>query len=207
VVWQRGTGQARQVRSQGFLNGCDAAFEGRFDDDNRRNPRAGSRSRKRDRVTVTAPDRADGGIDRPIFVFGTGCCGTTLFFHLLGFHPDLAWFSNYGEHFCRQSWPPLLSRLRDVPGLERLVPLQARYVPRPAECYGILNELTGRLFTAQRRLAAGDATPDITERFRRRVRATLRLQGKSRFAHKHTGFARTRFLRAIFPGAIHPRVP
>lgn len=145
----------------------------------------------------SAPDE----IDRPIFVIGTGRSGTTLFFQLLGFHPDLAWFSTYGNYFYRQTWPALLSRLRDLPGIDRVLPPDARYTPKPTESYGILNEVTDHLFTAHRRLDASDATPEIAERFRRRVLAYLRLQGKPRFANKHTGFARTRFLRAIFPSA------
>ncbi len=159
---------------------------------------------------MTAPERvasrasvrsALDGIDRPIFVIGTGRSGTTLFFQLLGFHPDLAWFSTYGNYFYRRTWPALLSRVRDVPGIDRILPLEARYTPKPTESYGILNDVTQNLFTAERRLDASDATPEIAERFRSRVLAYLRLQGKPRFANKHTGFARTRFLRAIFPSA------
>jgi hypothetical protein len=172
--------------------------------------RAPARERVKEGVAVAAPElgtdraRASGArdpIDRPIFVIGTGRSGTTLFFQLLGFHPDLAWFSTYGNYFYRQTWPALLSRVRDLPGIDRILPPEARYTPKPTESYGILNEVTGQLFTAERRLEASDATPEIAERFRRRVHAYLRLQGKPRFACKHTGFARTRFLRAIFPSA------
>ena len=157
---------------------------------------------------MTAPEAerpgarsASGAIDRPIFVIGTGRSGTTLFFQLLGFHPDLAWFSTYGNYFYRQTWPALLSRVRDLPGVDRVLPLESRYMPKPTEAYGVLNEVTEGLFTAYRRLEAADASPAIQARFRARVAAYLRLQGKPRFANKHTGFARTRFLRAIFPDA------
>jgi len=54
-------------------------------------------------------------IERPIFVIGTGRSGTTLFFHLLALHPDLAWFSNFGNRWYRHAWPALLSRIRDAP--------------------------------------------------------------------------------------------
>jgi hypothetical protein len=154
-----------------------------------------------ERVARLAGVRAPDEIDRPIFVIGTGRSGTTLFFQLLGFHPDLAWFSTYGNYFYRRSWPALLSRLRDLPGIDRVLPPEARFTPKPTESYGILNEVTNHLFTADRRLDASDATPEITERFRQRVLAYLRLQGKPRFANKHTGFARTSFLRTIFPSA------
>ena len=166
--------------------------------------------RKGDEIAVTVPVRvtdgvrascAPGDVHRPIFVIGTGRSGTTLFFQMLCFHPDLAWFSTYGNFLYRSSWPALLSRVRDLPGIDRLMRPDARYAPKPAESYGILDHLTERLFTAPRRLEASDATPLIAERFRERVRAYLRLQGKPRFANKHTGFARTRFIRAIFPDA------
>lgn len=140
-------------------------------------------------------------ITRPIFVIGTGRSGTTLFFHLLALHPELAWFSNFGNRFYRQAWPALLSRVRDLPFVDRIVDLDRRFVPHPSEAYGILDELTGGLFTGERRLSALDASPALRDRFRGRVRDVLRLQGKPRFAHKHTGFGRIGFLRAIFPDA------
>jgi len=140
-------------------------------------------------------------IERPIFVIGTGRSGTTLFFHLLALHPDLAWFSNFGNRWYRHAWPALLSRIRDVPGIDHVVELDRRFMPHPAEAYAILDELSNDLFTSSRRLEARDATPAIRARFRERVESVLRYQGRVRFAHKHTGFARTRFLRAIFPNA------
>lgn len=140
-------------------------------------------------------------IDRPIFVIGTGRSGTTLFFHLLALHPDLAWFSNYGNRWPRHAWPASLSRVRDLPGIDRLVELDRRFMPQPAEAYAILDELTEGAFTSDRRLDDRDVTPGIRVRFRRRVAAVQQFQGRSRFAHKHTGFARARYLRAIFPEA------
>src|SRR5262245_41989498 len=94
--------------------------------------------RKGDEFAVTGPVRvADGGrgapgIDRPIFVIGTGRSGTTLFFQMLGFHPDLAWFSTYGNYLYKRNWPALLSRVRDVPGIDRLLRPDARFTPKPA---------------------------------------------------------------------------
>ncbi|MFO0687939.1 MAG: sulfotransferase [Myxococcota bacterium] len=147
------------------------------------------------------PDIDRDSIDRPIFVIGTGRSGTTLFFHLLAMHPDLAWFSNFGNRWYRHAWPALLSRVRDVPGIDRFVELDRRFMPHPAEAYAILDELTNGAFTSDRRLGAEDVTPEVRDRFRRRVAAVMRYQGRTRFAHKHTGFARTRYLRTIFPDA------
>ncbi len=140
-------------------------------------------------------------IDRPIFVFGTGRSGTTLFFNLLSVHPHFAWFSNYSHLFPRWPGVALLSRLHDLAFADGLIRKDWRITPRPIETYAVLDYVTKSLFTAERLLGPQDAIPEITKRFRRVVTDHLRFQGKKRFIHKHTGFARTRFLDAIFPDA------
>ena len=140
-------------------------------------------------------------IDRPVFVFGTGRSGTTLFFNLLSFHPHFAWFSNYSHLFPRWPGVALLSRLHDLAFADRLIRKSWRIIPMPIETYAVLDDVTKSLFTAERLLGPEDATPEIKKRFRRVVTDYLRFQGKKRFIHKHTGFARTRFLDAIFPDA------
>ncbi len=140
-------------------------------------------------------------IDRPVFVFGTGRSGTTLFFKLLSFHPHFAWFSNYSHLFPRWPGVALLSRLHDLAFADRLIRKSWRITPMPIETYAVLDDVTKSLFTAERLLSPEDVTPEIKNRFRRVVTDYLRFQGKKRFIHKHTGFARTRFLDAIFPDA------
>jgi len=140
-------------------------------------------------------------IDRPVFVFGTGRSGTTLFFNLLSFHPHFAWFSNYSHLFPRWHQVALLARLHDLSFADRLIRKNWRITPRPIETYGVLDDVTNSLFTAGRLLGPEDATPEIEKRFRCVVTDYVRFQGKKRFIHKHTGFARTRFLDAIFPDA------
>ncbi len=140
-------------------------------------------------------------IDRPVFVFGTGRSGTTLLFNLLSFHPHFAWFSNYSHLFPRWPGVALLSRLHDLAFADRLIRKSWRITPMPTETYAVLDDVTKSMFTAERLLGPEDATPEIKKRFRRVVTDYLRFQGKKRFIHKHTGFARTRFLDAIFPDA------
>ncbi len=59
-------------------------------------------------------------IDRPIFLIGTGRCGSSLLYRLLGYHPDVAWLSHYtarfGGHFAA------LQRVHDLPGLQGWLP-------------------------------------------------------------------------------------
>jgi hypothetical protein len=144
---------------------------------------------------------SDRPIDRPIFVFGTGRSGTSLFFDLLAAHPDFAWFSNFTHVFPRVPVVAALSRIHDLPFSERLVSRRTRFVPKPTETYRILNHCTNSRFTENRLLTGEHVTDEARRRFRRMVRLYLALQGKPRFVHKHTGFARVGYLRSIFPDA------
>jgi hypothetical protein len=90
-----------------------------------------------------------------------------------------------------------LPLLRDVTAFS-----EARWVPRPRESYAMLNYCTDSAFTAERMLDASAVDARACRRYRRIVKSYLRFQGKSRFLQKHTGFARTRYLRAIFPDAL-----
>lgn len=140
--------------------------------------------------------------ERPIFLLGTGRCGSSLIFDLLASHPDVGWFSNYTNRFPNHPQLALLSRVHDMPGLRSLRRSSFRYVPRPMEAYETLNALTEQTFTSPRLLTAGDVTQVVHDRFRHSVESNLRWQGKSRFLHKHTGFARSEYLSAIFPDAL-----
>jgi hypothetical protein len=149
-------------------------------------------------------------IDRPIFLIGTGRCGSSLLYRLLGYHPDVAWLSHYtarfGGHFAA------LQRVHDLPGLQGWLPRAtdakgSRLVPQPTEHYGLLRAATDGLFTAPRELRADEATPQAIARLRAMVGAHVAASGKPRFAMKHTGFPRVAYLRAAFPDArfVHVR--
>ena len=43
-------------------------------------------------------------VAKPIFIVGTGRCGSTAFHRLLGAHPQLMWLSGFAEEF-----PPIRS--------------------------------------------------------------------------------------------------
>ncbi len=141
-------------------------------------------------------------IDRPVFIVGTGRSGTSLFFELLSFHPQFAWFSNYSHFYPRLHWIAMLARVHDLPFADRILRKQWRLTPKPTETYRVLDQVTESLFTAPRPLTPAEATEPIRDRFRRIVADYLRFQGKPRFASKHTGFGRIRFLDAIFPDAL-----
>ncbi|MGD9973886.1 MAG: sulfotransferase, partial [Desulfatirhabdiaceae bacterium] len=61
-------------------------------------------------------------VSKPIIIFGTGRCGTTLFQHMFSEHPNLAWMSGL-RHLCPDK--PFLNRmlmkLLEYPLLERIL--------------------------------------------------------------------------------------
>jgi hypothetical protein len=147
------------------------------------------------------PDRAS----RPIFLIGTGRCGSSLLLRLLGGHPDLAWFSHWSARFGASF--AALARVHRLPGGEDWLPNPAsRLVPQPTESYAPLRQATGGLFTAPRELDAAEATPEITARLRAMAHRHVVAQGAERFLMKHTGFPRVAFLRAAFPDATFVHV-
>jgi hypothetical protein len=141
-------------------------------------------------------------IKRPVFIIGTGRSGTTLLYNAFAFHPEFAWFSNIDARYPGNPLLPVLSRFHDIPLLNRLASKTSRYVPRPSEAYSIYNRCTDFVFTSKHLLSAADVTDDTRRRYQQRVETQMKLQGKPRFLQKHTGFARIRYLRAIFPDAL-----
>ena len=147
-------------------------------------------------------------LDRPIFLIGTGRCGSSLLLRLMGYHPDLAWMSHHTSYLPGAGRWGVLARLHRLPGAQALLPRAEghRWVPQPTEHYRRLNEATNGLFTAPRPLTEDDVTPEAAEALRHLVRQHQAAQGSPRFVMKHTGFARIRYLRAVFPDALFVHV-
>lgn len=150
-------------------------------------------------------------VDRPIFLIGTGRCGTTVVFEALSLHEELAWFSNYNDRFPRTEAASLAPRIYQLPLLRRLPRgekpqyLQGtarfnQFLPKPSECYRKWEALCGRKFRRDF-LVATRATPGERSRVLHAVSAALRLQGKTRFAAKVTGPPRIEYLHSLFPDA------
>ncbi len=145
-------------------------------------------------------------INRPVFILGTARSGTTLFLNVLAFHPDFAWFSTFSKRFPGYPSVAFLSRIHDIPMADRLFSKSYRYLPRPAESYSMLNYCTDSVFTAPKMLNASDVTESTRQRYRGIVEDYVEIQGKSRFIQKYVGFARTRYLKNIFPDALFIQV-
>lgn len=139
-------------------------------------------------------------MSRPVFVLGTGRCGSTLVHEVLARHEGTGFVTNLDDLNIRRSsrWQNTVWR-RLPPGVTRKG--GARFAP--TEGYRILAREVGPvLVDPVRDLTSGDATPWLRERMVRFVEdRTSRLDAPV-FLHKFTGWPRTGFLRACFPDAI-----
>lgn len=140
----------------------------------------------------------------PVFVLGTGRCGSTLVHEVLARHEDTGFVTNLDDLGLRTS-----SRRQN--DLWRRLPAEvtrkggARFAP--SEGYRVLSKEVGPLLVDPvRDLTAADATPWLQARMRAFVeRRTSRLDAPV-FLHKLTGWPRVGFLRACFPDAVFVEV-
>lgn len=147
-------------------------------------------------------DPRDPKVDRPIFLIGTGRCGSSLLLQLLGYHPHTAWISHYTAWLPGGGRWAALSRLHALPGLQGLlVDPESRLIPQPTESYRGLAAATDGLFVAPRELSAAELTPEARRRLRELAARHAAAQHRPRFLMKHTGFPRVAYLRAAFPDA------
>ena len=141
-------------------------------------------------------------IDRPIFLIGTGRCGSSLLYRLLTYHPSLTWQSHYTSYLPGGGSWAALHHIHRLPGLSQLLSsAPPKWIPQPTENYRLLNAATDGVFTSPRALTADDMTPQAARRLRAMVTQHLRASGKRRFALKHTGYPRAAYLLAAFPDA------
>ncbi|MFM2161713.1 MAG: hypothetical protein RLZZ383_1225 [Pseudomonadota bacterium] len=140
--------------------------------------------------------------DRPLFLIGTGRCGSSLLLQLLGYHPDVAWMSHYTNRLPGGPWWAALHRIHTMPGWEGWLPrATSPWVPQATEHYRALRRATDGRFTAPHELTAHDCTPADRARLQALASGHVRAQGAKRFLMKHTGFARIDYLLAAFPDA------
>ncbi len=139
-------------------------------------------------------------IDRPIFVIGSGRCGSTALMDLIAYHPAFAWPSQYTARRPGLDRSAILSRIVELPFVGSRSKL-TRFTPKHAENYEQWSRCFAGFAEPFRDLVADDVTPRTRQRFRTTVDRICRYQGKDRFMTKYTGWSRIEFIRAIFPDA------
>ena len=110
----------------------------------------------RDAASEHAEQGADAHIADPLFIIGTGRCGSTVFHDVLAYHPRLTWLSRLTNNYPHKPWVnSSLMRLLSLPGGEAIV----RSKISPLEGYPFWEQLY-RSFTAPYQdLTADDVMP------------------------------------------------
>ncbi|HTL94877.1 MAG TPA: sulfotransferase [Gemmatimonadaceae bacterium] len=133
----------------------------------------------------------------PIFIVGTGRCGSTILYSLLAMHPDLAWIPSHLDLAPSVLLFAATARIWNLPGTDRY--REARFLPKPVEPNRVFEHWVPEYYSEAadpRAVARGRATiVPLLERIRR-------YQGKPRFLGKLVGRpVKITLLRELFPGA------
>lgn len=136
-------------------------------------------------------------VPQPIFIVGTGRCGSTVFHRVLGRHPQLMWLSGFAEEFPhRPAWNRWAVTAMGNPALRAIFGKRIK----PGENYGFWYKHAYGFAEPGRDLLDSDVTP----RVRRQVRTVLSrmlTSRRNRMLVKLTGWSRIGFLNEIFPDA------
>jgi hypothetical protein len=138
-------------------------------------------------------------IEAPIFIVGTGRCGSTFLHRILARHPETGWLSTFNEVLPSQTWLSAFSNLYRSPLPERL--RHARAFPKPFECYRFWEYYLPGFSRRDRPLTPEDVPDQGIFPVRRAVSQVLRAQRRARFVGKVTGWSRIGYLNRIFPDA------
>lgn len=145
-------------------------------------------------------------VERPIFIIGTGRCGLTLAFELLGTHEDVAWFSRWTARFPRSNLAPKIPYLYNRPVIRQLIGLASlvarrQWRPWPTEAYTPFTLSFRGFANPYRPLTALDVDRNAHDGIYNAVLKHVEGQRKRRFIAQVSGWPRIVFLREIFPDA------
>jgi omega-hydroxy-beta-dihydromenaquinone-9 sulfotransferase len=136
-------------------------------------------------------------VTKPIFVFGTGRSGSTIFFDVLARHPQVAWLSQLSRQFPRQYWlNRALLRARSVRWIDSFLDRRLG----PSEAYPFWELLSRGFANPFRDLSASDVTQSAAQQIRRSIQSNT-TSARRRFLAKITGWPRIGFLNQVFPDA------
>jgi hypothetical protein len=136
-------------------------------------------------------------VAQPIFIVGTGRCGSTLFHEMLSFHEHVAWLSpSCQKHPSSPQLNQRNMRLLDVPFVGRY----ARKLIYPVEAYAFWEHHCPGFSEPCRDLTEDDLSVRSAKRVRRALSQVI-AERRPRLLIKITGWPRIGFLQAIYPDA------
>ena len=136
--------------------------------------------------------------DAPIFLVGTGRCGSTIIYSVLAMHSDLAWISSWVGASGGLPSISVFNRIWELPSMDRF--RETRFFPKPAEAMDLFSSMVDNYYAE-----ALDAN-SLTQARERIVPAVDRIrhyQGKRRFVGKLVGRpVKVTLLSKAFPNAF-----
>jgi hypothetical protein len=136
-------------------------------------------------------------VTKPIFIVGTGRCGSTAFHKVLAPHPQLMWLSGFAEEFPdRPAWNRWAVTAVGNPLVRRLLGRRIK----PGENYGFWYTHAYGFAEPGRDLLRTDVTPRVKRQMHKAIEPML-TPSRSRLLVKLTGWSRIGFLNEIFEDA------
>lgn len=133
----------------------------------------------------------------PIFIVGTGRCGSTILYSLLAMHPSLAWIPSYLN--VAPSFPLLaaVTRIWGFPGMDKH--RQMRFLPKAVEPNQVFSHVLADYYSE---VLDKRTIEEAREKIAPLVEKIKRYEGKSRFLAKMVGRpVKVALLREIYPDA------
>jgi len=134
---------------------------------------------------------------KPIFIIGTGRCGSTIFHRIFSHHSQVAWLSwfceKYPENPAINRW---FMRAINIPILGDFLIKKAT----PGEAYELWEPLSRGFSKPFRDLTKDDLTSSSKANIQK-VMEQMLTKKRNRLLIKITGWPRIRFLKEIFPDA------
>jgi hypothetical protein len=138
-----------------------------------------------------------GGVNKPVFIVGTGRCGSTIFHRILAEHSDVAFFTAISDRYpAKLHWHRAVMEWWDAPVLGSLL----RYRLRPGEAWRFWDYYVPGFSKPFRDLRASDVTVHTKAVLYKTFTRTVTRQ-RARLLVKLTGWTRIGFLKEVFPDA------
>jgi LPS sulfotransferase NodH len=136
-------------------------------------------------------------VTKPIFILGTGRCGSTLLHRLLALHPNVMWLSGFCTRYPkRPEWNRWAVSALDFPPLRRLLGRKIR----PGEAWPFWDTHAYGFAGPCRDLDRRDVTPRVKAQLREVLSAML-TPSRNRLLLKVVGWPRTGYLTEVFEDA------